>query len=61
MFPVSEDGEVFGGEVLNLSVIAASVFVLLAAIWAPAAPEAAQASVQAAKQMVVVAHPTHAS
>jgi len=41
-------------------VIAASVFVLLAAIWAPA-PESAQASVQPAQQVVVVAHPAHTS
>ena len=60
MFPVSEDGEVFGGEVLNLSVIAASVFVLLAALWSPA-PEAAQASVEPAEQVVVAAHPGHTS
>jgi len=61
MFPVSKDGEVYGGEVLNLSVIAASVFVLLAAIWSPAAPEAAPASVQQAQHVVAVVHSGHAS
>jgi hypothetical protein len=61
MSPVYADGEVPGGEVLNLAVIAAAMFVILAAIWQPAAPEAAQAAVHPAQQVVVAGPPPHAS
>jgi hypothetical protein len=61
MSPVYADGEVFGGEVLNLAVIAAALFVIVAALWSPDAPAGAAPSVAAVQQVVAVAPPAHAS
>jgi hypothetical protein len=61
MSPVYADGEVFGGEVLNLAVIAAALFVILAALWNPDAPAGAVPSAAAAQQVVAVAPSAHAS
>jgi hypothetical protein len=61
MSPVYADGEVFGGEVLNLAVIAAALFVILAALWTPAVPEAVAVAANAPQQVVVAAPPAPAS
>ena len=59
---ISDDGEIFGSGVLNLAVIAGALFIMLAALWAPAMPTApAVAQAQPIKQVVLVAHPSHAS
>lgn len=61
MSPVYADGEVFGGEVLNLAVIAAALFVIAAALWTPDAPAAARPSASAVQQIVAVAPRARAS
>ena len=56
------NGEVYGGNVLYGAMIAGAVFIILAALWAPA-PVPAQVAQSAApiEQIVVVAHPHHVS
>lgn len=61
MFPVYANGEVIGGEIINLAVIAAALFVILAALWSPAAPQPSAAPAGAAQQVVAVAPVAHAS
>ncbi len=60
---VSEDGEVFGTAALDLAVVAGAMFIILAILWTPAGPLSAAAApqVQPVEQVVVVAHPDHAS
>jgi len=58
----SDEGEVFGTDALNLAVLAAALFIALAMFWAPAVPPGqAVAQAQPVEQVVVVAHPSHAS
>jgi hypothetical protein len=58
----SDEGEVFGTDVLNLAVVAGALFIVLATLWAPAVPATqAVAQTQPIEQIVVVAHPSHAS
>lgn len=59
---VYEDGEVVGGEVLNLAVVAGALFVILAALWSPGLPTSVLApQVAPVEQVVVVAHSSHAT
>ena len=62
MFREAANGEVYGGNVLYGAMIAGAVFIMLAALWAPA-PAPAQVAQSAApiEQIVVVAHPGHIS
>lgn len=62
MFTERADGEVYGGNVLYGAMIAGAVFIMLAALWAPA-PAPAQVAQTAAsiEEIVVVAHPRHIS
>jgi len=58
MFSESADGEVYGGNVLYGAMIAGAVFVILAALWAPApAPAQVAQTATPIEQIVVVAHP----
>jgi hypothetical protein len=61
MSPVYADGEVVGGEVLNLAVIAAALFVIVAALWSPSLPDVATASASPVAQVVASVPPAHAS
>ena len=56
------DGEVYGGNLLYGAMIAGTVFVMLAALWAPApAPAQAAQSASQIEEVVVVAHPGRVS
>jgi hypothetical protein len=58
MFTERADGEVYGGNVLYGAMIAGAVFIMLAALWAPAPAPAQVAQTDGSIEViVVVAHP----